>query len=118
MAANPSLEVTLSNVVKDCLIANNRSQLPENIFARLTQTRADFALILLQRLSEAKCTKPEFLGLLSAIWETLRNLESSFEAVVVSGDADYYRSLLKMLFLALRAHATPRAGSEEKQWHC
>jgi nuclear pore complex protein Nup188 len=106
MAANPSLEVTLSNVVKDCLIANNRSQLPENIFARLTQTRADFALILLQRLSEVKCTKPEFLGLLSDIWETLRNLESSFEAVLVSGDPDYYRSLLKMLFLALRAHAS------------
>jgi len=98
--------VTLSNVVKDCLVANNRSQLPENIFARLTQTRADFALILMQRLTEVKCTKPEFLGLLSAIWETLRNLESSFEAVLVSEVADYYRSLLKMLFLALRAHAT------------
>jgi nuclear pore complex protein Nup188 len=113
MAANPSLEVTLSNVVKDCLIANNRSQLPEGIFARLTQTRADFALILLQRLSEAKCTKPEFLGLLSVIWETLRNLESSFEAVLTAGDADYYRSLLKMLFLALRAHATREQASKK-----
>ncbi len=106
LQANPSLEVTLSNVVKDSLIANNRSQPPENIFARITQTRADLALILLQRLSEAKCTKPEFLSLLSAIWETLRNLESSYEAVLMSGDADYYRSLLKMLFLALRANAS------------
>jgi nuclear pore complex protein Nup188 len=113
MAENPSLEVTLSNVVKDCLIANNRSQLPENIFARLNQSRADFALIILQRLSEAKCNKPEFLGLLSAIWETIRNLESSFEAMLLSGDADYYRSLLKMLFLALRAHASREQAPEK-----
>lgn len=67
--------------------------------------RADLALILLQRLSEAKCTKPEFLGLLSTIWETIRHLDGSFEALVTSRGTDYYRSLLKMLFLLLRAHA-------------
>lgn len=94
----------MAKVIKECLIANNKSQLPENIFTRLSQTRADFALILLQRLIESKCTGPEVLGLLSKIWETILNLESSFEDLIASSEADYYRALLKLLFLALRAH--------------
>lgn len=106
LPTNPDLQLTMAKIVRDCLISNNRSQLPENIFARLNQTRADFALILLQRLVEMKCTKTEVLGLLSIIWETVRSLNTSFEMVLITDDADYFRSLLKMLFLALRTHTS------------
>ncbi|KAI9742239.1 MAG: hypothetical protein M1818_004139 [Claussenomyces sp. TS43310] len=95
----------LAKTVSDCLISNIRTHLPENVFRHLSQTRADFALILSQRLIEANCRNLEVLKLLSIVWETLRNLNSSFEMVLASGDASYYRTLLKILYLALQAHA-------------
>lgn len=45
-------------------------------------------------------------GLLSVVWEALQQSETSFERALVAGDANYYRTLLKLLFLTLRVHAS------------
>jgi nuclear pore complex protein Nup188 len=82
-----------------------RPQPPEEIFSRLSQTRADFAIVLAQRLIQANSTVPEMQGLLNTIWDTIRALRGSFDRAVPDGDVLYYRSLLKLLFLAIRIHA-------------
>lgn len=82
-----------------------RPQPPEEIFSRLSQTRADFAIVLAQRLIQANSTVPEMQGLLNTTWDTIRALRGSFDRAVPGGDVLYYRSLLKLLFLAIRIHA-------------
>lgn len=44
-------------------------------------------------------------GLLAIVWDAIQHSETSFERALVAGDAEYYRTLLKVLFLALRVHA-------------
>jgi nuclear pore complex protein Nup188 len=93
-------------VSADCLISNKRSQGLEEIFQRLNQRRAELALILIQRLIESNADKKEMQGLLTIVWGTIQNSDTSFERALIAGDAEYYRTLLKLLFLALRVHAS------------
>jgi nuclear pore complex protein Nup188 len=92
-------------VSADCLVSNRRSQGLEEIFQRLNQRRAELALILIQRLIESNADRKEMQGLLAIIWETIQNSDASFERALTARDAEYYRTLLKLLFLALRVHA-------------
>jgi nuclear pore complex protein Nup188 len=95
----------LVKVAIDCLKANSKSQLQEEIFLKLAQTRADFAIVLVQRLIQANSTVEDMKTLLTTVWTTIESLRGSFERVVPEADALYYRSLLKLLFLAVRIHA-------------
>ena len=61
--------------------------------------------MLAQRLIQANSTVPEMQGLLNTTWDTIRALRGSFDRAVPDGDVLYYRSLLKLLFLAIRIHA-------------
>ena len=89
----------------DCLISNKRSQGLEEIFQRLNQRRAELAIILIQRLIESNMDKKEMIGFLAIVWDAFQNSETSFERALVAGNAEYYRTLLKLLFLGLRVHA-------------
>ena len=95
---------TLVIVVNDCLVSNSQSNLPENIFHHLMQVRAEFAFVLLQRLIDAKSTEPEAKGLLSTAWNTIHPPGSKLELAITGHEAEYYRSLLKVLFLVLQFH--------------
>ena len=105
IAGDVELQRMLVKVASDCLVSNRRSQGPEEIFSRLNQTRADLALLLIQRLVEAKSTVPDMQKLLGTVWETIRQANLTFELTLGSSDAPYYRFLLRLLFLALRVHA-------------
>lgn len=80
------------------------------------QVRAELAFVLLQRLIDAKSTEPEAKTLLSTAWNTIRPSGSNLELVITGSEAEYYRSLLKVLFLALQFHldtrSNPRTTSE------
>ena len=80
----------------------------------MCQDRAEFALILVQRLVEANSTIPEMKGLLSAVWDTIRAIGPNFEQTLGSENGLYYRTLLKLLFLALRPHRAPKTQDEFK----
>ena len=104
------------DIVSKCLVTNTRSQLPENVFARLNQTRADFALNLLQKLSKMGGQPPAMKTLLPYAWRAIANLDTTFELALESGEeaAIYYRTLLKILFLALRVHVRDRQLSPKE----
>ncbi|KAI9753145.1 MAG: 60S ribosomal protein L5 [Chaenotheca gracillima] len=104
MPQDVGLQKILARTVNDCLIANTTTNLPENFFDNLIQVRSDFAFILMQRLAEARSKEPEVKGLLKSTWSAIRSSGTNFEIALAGGDAAQYRSLLKMLFLALRAH--------------
>ncbi|KAI9046659.1 hypothetical protein LZ554_009400 [Drepanopeziza brunnea f. sp. 'monogermtubi'] len=105
IGTEPGLQTMLASVVNNCLVANGRSQPPEEIFSTLSQRRAQLAQILSQRLSEAKSSIPEMKSLLPMVWTTISNLRGSFERPVPEGDIIYYRALLNLLYIALLIHA-------------
>lgn len=114
--SSSAIATVAAEVATDCLISNTRSQLPETIFARLNQTRADFALILMQKLSQAKSEVSKLKEMLPIAWKAIVNLETTFELAIEAGSegAAYYRTLLKILFLALRVHTTHQPKSEDE----
>lgn len=91
-------------VVNDCLAANSTTNLPENIFNQLVQVRGDFAFYLMQQLAETRSTIPTVRSILGRTWDSIRTSGIDFELALSGGDASYYRSMLKILFLALRTH--------------
>jgi nuclear pore complex protein Nup188 len=129
------MQLISAGICKDLITTNTRSLLPGNIFGQLNQTRAEFTLILLQRLVELGCRQPEVLRLLAIVWDCIRSLGYTFEVVLSSGslpndsaesndqpfgvlsfdDVTYYRILLRLLFLALCAHTGNDGFFEEHQ---
>ncbi|KAH8820040.1 nucleoporin-like protein [Xylogone sp. PMI_703] len=112
ISKEPELQKIVVKVIIDCLTSNRRSQLSEGIFTKLKQTRADLALILMQRLIEPNILVSEMDDVLFNVWETIRSSSLTFELALGSEDVFYYRSLLKMLFLALRVHVMKKSPSD------
>lgn len=110
--SNTELQKKFAQVVLNCLQENQQSQPPEEIFSRLSQIRIDFALVLTQRLIQAKSSAVNGRALLSEVWKTICSLREKFEQSVRGEDVLYYRSLLKLLFLAVRANAEAKPASE------
>lgn len=96
------LQKDLAKVIEGCLKANMDASIPAALFDNLSQIRADLAFVLLQRLTGAKSKEPEVRNLLALAWDTVRSSGSDFEVVGEGRDADYYRALLRIVFLALQ----------------
>lgn len=105
LATEPKFQKIMAVAVKDCLKANTENQLPEVIFERLAQSRADLAFTLLQRLLEVKSTEVEVKAILSVAWDTLRKHDPNMFSALNGDNAEYYRMLLKILYLALQSHS-------------
>lgn len=99
--------------VRDCLKTNAENALPEAIFERLAQSRADLAFTLMQRLLEIKSTETEVKNILPEAWNTVRRKNSDLGSALGGDEADYYRSLLKILYLSLQFHAPTSASAVE-----
>lgn len=104
MSKEISLQELMVNVVKKCLLSNSNKDLPDAIFNRLSQMRSDLAFILMQKLAEVASTVSGIKMLLFTTWDTIRSSDTNIELAIAGGEADYYRPLLKILFLSLRAH--------------
>src|SRR5690349_12787041 len=111
----PTVAAIACDIARNCFISNTRSQAPEAIFSRLNQTRADFALTLLQKLTQTHPETPKLKELLPIAWRTIVDMQTTFELALASGAeaALYYRTLLKALFLLLRIHTRKGTSGEQ-----
>ena len=111
----PKFQKTMAMIAINCLDSNADSTLPEAILDGLAQARVDLAFTLLQRLIEIKAPVIEVKNILPTIWDTVRSYSTDVGTAIAGESADYYRSLLKVLFLALRAHTSllPSNGPED-----
>jgi nuclear pore complex protein Nup188 len=98
----PSLQGDLATVVQKSLAANMEASIPAVLFDNIAQTRADLAFILLQRLTSIKSKESVVRDLLSTAWDIVRTSNQDFEVASTPRDVDYYRTLLRTLFLALQ----------------
>ena len=87
-------------VAQQCLNANQVIPGPESIFVKLVEDRANLALVLIQRLARSHLPMKDINQLLGTLVGTLNGVEEPFANNTIS----YYRTLLKALFVTLRAY--------------
>ena len=100
----------LAKVVRDCLEANINNSLPSTpLFEKLNQVRVDFAFVLSQKLVQAKIENDGVKALLGKVWDAIRGSGHDFETAFSGDGTEYYRSLLKLLYLVLQFHLNPQS---------
>lgn len=87
-------------VTGQCLVSNQGSQGPERIFQRITQSRANLAMVLVQRLTDASLVAKDIAELLEVIWTTLNGIDNPF----TPDQIQYWRTMLRMLYVVLRGY--------------
>ncbi|EGE03326.1 nucleoporin [Trichophyton equinum CBS 127.97] len=104
----PDREVqkSMARVVRHCLVANSHDIPDEQIFFKLLETRAEFALALVHRLVEVQARGSEVFSLLSVTWDTIRLRNPTYESALLHDNTEYYGLLLNVLFLTLQFHVT------------
>lgn len=103
---------TMAEIAMDCLRTNAQSNLPQAIFERLAQSRADLAFTLLQTLIEVQSSRPEVKSVLFAAWDAMRAHGTGLAIVLDSDGAPYCRTLLKILCLSIQAHTSSAASQD------
>lgn len=104
----------LVGVVRRSMKVNAESNLPEALFGQLMILRADLSFAVLKKLVDAKVHTPAAQQLLAPVWNAIRASTSDFDTVF-SGDAvHYYRSQLRILYLALQPHLIEETEQNEE----
>src|SRR5688572_12772508 len=91
----------MMQVAQQCLNANQGVPGPESIFLKLVYSRADLALVLIQRLAKAKIRNAKDIDqLLGTLVGTINAVSEPY----ADDSVEYYRTLLKSLYVTLRAY--------------
>ena len=101
-------------ITGNCLKSNRESTLPELVFNKLAQSRADLGFLLLQQLIQVARTGPGARGVLKQAWETLHSHAADLGTALTGDDAEYSRTLLKILYLSLQAHLDPSPAADSR----
>jgi len=102
------LSKSLVGVVESCLTANTEvGQLPPGITKIIHTERAEFAFIIMRKLSQ-RPIKPDtgalYEGVLKSVWKAILCEKTDFrKALSTSEDIAYFRSLLRIAYMALVA---------------
>lgn len=88
-------------VAQQCLNANQGTPGPESIFLKLVESRANLALVLIQRLAKSSLPTKDINQLLGTMVGTINAVEEPLSKESIA----YYRTLLKALFVTLRAYS-------------
>ncbi|KAL8852198.1 MAG: hypothetical protein Q9221_002908 [Calogaya cf. arnoldii] len=116
LGTDSDYQKTMAEVTMDCLRANTKATLPQAIFERLAQSRADLAFTLLQSLIQEQSPRAEVKSVLFTAWDGLRAHGTDLAIALAGDQAAYCRTLLKILCLSLQAHTSSRIvlGSVER----
>jgi nuclear pore complex protein Nup188 len=87
-------------VAGQCLEANEGIPGPESIFVKLVHARANLALVLTQKMFQGSMQVNDVNNLTKSILGTIHAIEEPY----AQGTIDYYRMLLKTLFVTLRMY--------------
>jgi nuclear pore complex protein Nup188 len=98
---DPRITTCLIQVTNQCMKANADSSLPEALFGQLIILRADLAFALLKRLVQDNVRSGKARQLLGTVWAAVRAAVADFDNVFSSEEVDYYRTLLRILYLTL-----------------
>ena len=94
------------NTMKTCLEANLEGRIPERFFDDLAQARTDLALMLAQRFPRQTHRDEKIIDVLHLAWKVIQETAPNVGDALTSQDAEYVRTLLRLLYLLLGAGAT------------
>ncbi|TID02614.1 Nucleoporin NUP188 [Colletotrichum higginsianum] len=98
---NDNIAKQMLQVAQQCLEANRSNQGPENIFMRIVEERADLSLLLIQRLVGRPISSQDVNQLLGTLFTIISAVEEPFNP----GSISYYRTILKTIYVTLRAYS-------------
>ncbi|KAI8628618.1 nucleoporin subcomplex protein binding to Pom34-domain-containing protein [Xylariaceae sp. FL1651] len=98
---NDTLKKQSLQVAQQCLEANQETQTHDQMFERLAESRVNLSLILVQRVVDSIPSAGDVAQLLNALWATV----SSFQEPYTPQNISIYRTLLRLLYVTLRALA-------------
>lgn len=96
---NSTLKKQSLQVAEQCLVANQENQGHEQIFERLAESRVNLALMLVQRVVDSAPSAGDVSQLLNALWSTISSIGEPY----LPENIALYRTLLKLLYVTLRA---------------
>lgn len=100
----------MMQVAEQCLISNLENAGPERIFLQIMESRANLAMVLVQRLTETSLAPKDIAELLTAIWTTMNSIENP----LTPGQIQYWRTMMRMLYVVLRGYRTsPRSEANK-----
>ncbi|KAH8668373.1 nucleoporin subcomplex protein binding to Pom34-domain-containing protein [Xylariales sp. PMI_506] len=99
LPSNDTLKKQSLQVAEQCLEANEATQGHEQIFERLTEARVNLALVLVQRVVDNSPSAGDVAQLLNALWSTVSSIDEPYG----TDNLELYRTLLKLLYVTLRA---------------
>ncbi|KAK5130418.1 hypothetical protein LTR08_002116 [Meristemomyces frigidus] len=100
----PALQPALVRATEACLRANVEADVEVPGTAEVLQTRAEIAFVLLSKLVGVKAADAGMRGLLPAAWDLVRSSPVDYDVAAAPQDLLYYRTLLQILYLAIRPH--------------
>ncbi|KAI1451641.1 nucleoporin subcomplex protein binding to Pom34-domain-containing protein [Annulohypoxylon moriforme] len=111
LPSNDTLKKHSLQVAQQCLEANEDTQSHDQVFERLAESRVNLALMLVQRVVDSAPSPGDIAQLLTAIWATVSSVQDPYSPENIS----LYRTLLKLLYVTLRAQvrALASAGSDK-----
>ncbi|KAI3337589.1 nucleoporin subcomplex protein binding to Pom34-domain-containing protein [Xylariaceae sp. AK1471] len=96
---NDTLKKQTLQVARQCLEANQETQSHDQVFERLAESRVNLALMLVQRVVNSSPSAGDVAQLLNALWATV----SSYQEPYTPQNISIYRTLLRLLYVTLRA---------------
>ncbi|KAK3944276.1 nucleoporin subcomplex protein binding to Pom34-domain-containing protein [Diplogelasinospora grovesii] len=117
LPANATVAKQMLQVAEKCLESNQMPQPPENIFVRLSHSRANLCLTLLQRLAECSSQLPTKEAIIRpSLLMNVSGAIAEVETPFLGGreQIQYFRTLLKILFVVLRGvrHSSNNTGPD------
>ncbi|KAI0023154.1 nucleoporin subcomplex protein binding to Pom34-domain-containing protein [Xylariomycetidae sp. FL0641] len=101
LPSNDTLKKQSLQVAEQCLQANQEIQAQNQVFERLAESRVNLALMLVQRVVDSAPSAGDVNQLLSALWATVSSMPAPYQPHNIA----LYRTLLKLLYVALRAQS-------------
>ncbi|KAI1653242.1 nucleoporin subcomplex protein binding to Pom34-domain-containing protein [Daldinia decipiens] len=99
LPSNDTLKKQSLQVAQQCLEANEETQSHDQVFERLAESRVNLALMLVQRVVDSAPSPGDITQLLTALWATVSSVQEPYGSENIS----LYRTLLKLLYVTLRA---------------
>ncbi|KAF2452972.1 nucleoporin subcomplex protein binding to Pom34-domain-containing protein [Lineolata rhizophorae] len=97
----------MTSVVEQCLRANISANSSLPLFDRLNKIRAEFAFVLMQKILDSGVREPATRGVFAVCWEAILSTYQNFDVSFADENKDYYRLLVRLLYLSLQPHLIP-----------
>ena len=104
---------SLVRVVETCLQENVETGLPAPIFTQILARRAEFAFVVVRKLHQALPDSDLFTRVFTVALKAIHNSTTQFRQALATADMDYYRSLLRIIYISLNAAVKQEKHSQE-----